>query len=73
MVSFFNRKELIITYDVAIQSKIRDILDLNNVDYALRVRYIYPRAWDGRSSEYKFYVSKKNLDYARYLIKDVFR
>ena len=30
MITIFNRRQLIITYDITIQSKIRDILATNN-------------------------------------------
>ena len=36
MITIFNRKELIITYDIIIQSKIRDILASHNIDYIIR-------------------------------------
>ena len=67
MITIFNRKQLIITYDITIQSKIRDILAANGVDYTIMGLYGSTRA------EYKIYVHKKDYEQACYLIKDVFR
>ena len=73
MITIFNRKELIITYDTAIQSKVRDILASNNVDYIIKVRNVHPYALNLRSYEYKIHVHKKDYEHASYLIRDVFR
>ena len=70
MISIFNRKQLLTTCDITIQSKIRDVLAANNVDYTINpIMGLYgsPRA------EYKIYVHKKDYEQACYLIKDVFR
>ena len=37
MITVFNRKQLIITYDITVQSKIRDILAAKNVDYTINL------------------------------------
>lgn len=70
MITIFNRRQLIITYDMLIQAKIRDILAANKMDY-----YINPVMFAGgsRAAEYKIYVRKADYDYACYLIKDVYR
>ena len=73
MITIFNRKELIITYDTAIQSKVRDILASNNIDYIIKVRNVDPYTLNLRSYEYKIHVHKKDYEYASYLIRDVFR
>lgn len=73
MITIFNRKELIITYDMAIQSKTRDILAFGNIDYIIKVRNIYPYALNMSPYEYKIYVRKKDYEQAAYLIRDVFR
>lgn len=73
MITIFNRKELIMTYDMNIQSEIRNILASNNVDYFINVQNVYSVTSDLRSYEYKIYVRKKDYDKACYLIKDVFR
>lgn len=70
MITIFNRKQLIITYDMTVQSKIRDILAANNIDYTINpVMGLY----DSSKAEYKIYVHKKDYEQACYLIKDVFR
>lgn len=71
MITIFNRKQLIRTYDMDIQAKIRNILAVNNIDY-----YINPIMFSSNihtSAEYKIYVYKKDYEKAKYLIKDVFR
>ena len=71
MITIFNRKELIITYDTIIQAKIRDILSANNVDYTINPIMFSVRTY--APAEYKIYVRKKDYEQACYLIKDVFR
>lgn len=71
MVTIFNRKQLIITYDITIQAKIRDILSANNVDYIVNPITFSARTYT--PAEYKIYVQKKDYEHACYLIKDVFR
>lgn len=70
MITIFNRKELIITYDMAIQLKVRDILASNNIDYIIKVLNVHLNL---RIYEYKIYVYKKDYEQANYLIRDVFR
>ena len=70
MITIFNRKQLIITYDITVQAKIRSILSVNNVDYTINpIMGLY----GSRQAEYKIYVRKKDYEQACYLIKDVFR
>ena len=70
MITIFNRKQLIVTYDITIQAKIRDILAANKVDYTINpVMAFYGSA----QAEYKIYVHKKDYEQACYLTKDVFR
>ena len=71
MITVFNRKQLIITYDITIQAKIRDILSANNVDYTINPIMFSVRTY--ALAEYKIYVRKKDYEYACFLIKDVFR
>ena len=71
MITVFNRKQLIITYDTIIQAKIRDILAANNVDYIINPIMFSVRTCT--PAEYKIYVRKKDYEQACYLIKDVFR
>lgn len=44
MITIFNRKELIITYVMEIQSKVIDILVCANINYYIKVRNVYPYA-----------------------------
>ena len=70
MITVFNRKELIITYDLKLHLKIRDILAVNGVDY----RIINPLIFSTRyyaPVEYKIYVRRKDYERACYLVKDV--
>ena len=71
MITIFNRKQLMITYDITIQAKIRDILSANNIDYTINPIMFSARTYT--SAEYKIYVRKKDYKYASFLIKDVFR
>lgn len=36
MITIFNRKELLCTYDIQLQSDVRTILQQNNIDYSIR-------------------------------------
>ena len=69
MITIFNRKQLIITYDMSIQSKIRNILAANNVDYSINP---IMGLCGSTQPKYKIYVHKKDYEQACYLIKDVF-
>ena len=71
MVTIFNRKQLIITYDISIQSKIRDILANNNVEYSINPIMFTAHTYS--PAEYKIYVRKKDYEYACFLIKDIFK
>lgn len=70
MITIFNRKQLIVTYDMIIQSKIRNLLAVNNIDYTLNPVMF---AYGSSQAEYKIYVKKADYEQACYLIKDVFR
>ena len=68
MITIFNRRELIITEDIAFQAKVREILAQNGVKYTFNVRTF---AWlNIMRTEYKIFVHKKDLENARYLIRD---
>ena len=71
MITIFNRKQLIITYDITVQARIRDILAMNNVDYRIHPIMLSVRTYT--PPEYKIYVKKTDYDYASYLIRNVFR
>ena len=83
MLTLFNRKELLITFSVAEQNRVRDILAQHRIDY--RVRVVNPSARStfvdvGRSRtgsfginpdcayQYYIYVHRKDYDRARSLI-----
>ena len=40
MINVFNRKEVCITYDMAEQARVRDILKQNNIEYDLDTKRI---------------------------------
>ena len=78
MITIFNRKELLITMDMARQGSVRDILSANGIDYTVRVidPNAHSRARYGsfgidsdQSYEYKIYVHKKDYEYALKLIR----
>lgn len=78
MLTIFNRRELLITFSVEEQNRVRDILARNNIDY--RVKTVNPtaRATFGRSGRartgslgidldcaYQYYIYVHKRDYAR--------
>ena len=79
MLTVFNRKELLITFDMNRQYEVRDILATNNIDYTIKVANPMSSSSFGRrgsfginqdsSYEYKIYVHKKAYDYALRLIR----
>ena len=69
VITIFNRKQLVITYDMTAQAKIRDILSANNIDYSIN----FVKGLCTAQPEYKIYVCKKDYEQACYLIKDVFK
>ena len=70
MITIFNRKQLLLTYDLNIQAKIRNILAENNIDYVLNP---IMNTWSLRGPEYKFYVHRNDFEQAEWLIRDVFK
>lgn len=71
MITIFNRKQLIVTYDMTIQAKIRDVLSAYKIDYVVNPVMFSSRMYT--QPEYKIYVKKKDYEHACYLIRDVFR
>jgi len=55
---------------MTIQSKARDILAANNIDYTINP---VMGLFGSIQAEYKIYVHKKDYEYASYLIKDIYR
>ncbi len=70
MITVWNRKLLISTYHLVWQSKIRDILSANDIDYMINTPVF---ASTTTQPEYRIYVRKKDHAHAWYLIKDVFQ
>jgi hypothetical protein len=82
MITIFNRKELLVTFDIKRQNDVRDILSANGIDYVVKVNggqnsmaLGASRARDGSFSmnsnlayEYKIYVHKKDYDYSASII-----
>ena len=82
MITVFNRKELLLTYDLRQVSDLRELLRANRIDYYVKVSG--PRAaasiGAGRSRMYSFghdrnlerytvYVHKTNWEYAKHLLR----
>jgi len=82
MIHIFNRKELCVTMDMQRQTKIRDILHANNIEYDLKTTNLassssipggrgrtYTSDFNIKHSyEYKFYVKKEDYEKALHLI-----
>ncbi len=79
MITFFNRKELLITMDMKRQDDVREILSVNGIDYIVKV--INRQSDNSRARvgslglnpkftyEYKIYVHKNDYDNALRLIR----
>ncbi len=81
MLTIFNRRELIITYDLKRQAEVRTILAHNKIDYRVKVtnlgspsmfstghRESFGTFGEKLMMEYKIYVKKTDFDEATYLI-----
>lgn len=83
MITVFNRRELVITYDMKRQGEIRDILAQNKIDYKIKViNRKSPSPADAGSRartgsfgekteityEYIFYVRKEDYERAKGLV-----
>ena len=83
MITFFNRKEVCITYDMKRQAEVRDILNFNGIDYIVKVTNRKSPSPIGAGSrartgtfgenlsmelEYKIFVHKNDYEKALYLI-----
>lgn len=84
MLTIFNRKELCITYDMAEQARVREILSQNDIAYDMKVKNrLSPssmaagvRARTGslgtdleKNYEYKIYVHKDDYEQAEFLLR----
>ena len=83
MVTVFNRKELLQTYDLRQMNDLRELLRANRIDHSVKVSY--PRSSFGtsesrprtasfgpnrRQEQYIVYVRKADWEYAVYLLKN---
>lgn len=71
MITIFNRKELLLTYDMTLQSKVRDALASANIDYIINP-ILMSWSLNRCTAEYKFYVKKTDYDAALKVIKTLF-
>lgn len=83
MITIFNRKELLVIFDMKHQGDVRDMLSANGIDYSINVTNRHNAALFGSSRgrvgsfgmnqnfayEYKIYVHKKDYDKALRLIR----
>lgn len=87
MITIFNRKELLITYDMKLQSEVRTILQNNKIEYTVKVKNLLsPSPAGGKSRahtgsfgvdlskayEYKIYVKQTDYEKASSLINKTF-
>jgi c-di-GMP-binding flagellar brake protein YcgR len=82
MITIFNRKELLVTLDMARQSEVRNILADNGIKYSVKVVNLQSASVLGSnrsrvgsygvnqkfSYEYKIYVHKRDYENALHLI-----
>ena len=66
-ISIFNRRELIITYDLKEQSDVREKLSRNNINYIIRFAMYTPNL-NRCTAEYKIYVHRDDYDIAKKII-----
>ncbi|MBE6114750.1 MAG: hypothetical protein E7191_06675 [Erysipelotrichaceae bacterium] len=86
MITVFNRKELLITYDMRISSEVRTILHTNHIEYKVKVvNTLCPSIFGSRNRrhkgsygvdlsktyEYKIYVKSTDYENALYLINSI--
>ena len=84
MITIFNRKELLMSYDLRQVNNLREILQANRIDYQVKASYPRPASAIGagrartasfgsaRSLErYTVYVRKEDYDGALYLLRQL--
>lgn len=84
MITIFNRKELLITYDMNKQSEVRTILQNHKIEYSVKVKNLLsptplssgsrghmatPGVNLSKAYEYKIYVKKEDYERAIFLMK----
>ncbi len=84
MITVFNRRELTITMSMEVQSRVRDILSANGIDYIVRTKNLQASPAHGHSRgqfgtlgidpdysyEYKIYVHRNDYDRAQMLVQN---
>lgn len=77
MITIFNRKELISTFDISRQAKVRELLAVNQIPYNVRAKNRYSLFASHRTNlnsnfdyEYTIFVKKSDFDRADYLINN---
>ncbi len=66
MITIFNRVELLVTFDMIVQDRVRRVLAENKIDYEVSVR-----AYNGYMEtkyEHRIFIRKKDEEEATYLI-----
>ena len=79
MLNLFNRKELIVTYDLREVNRIREMLLANRIDYYVKASYMRPNramgtdrnrvAFTRKQEQFTVYVHKTDWDHAMYLLR----
>ena len=79
MIHIFNRKELLTTFSLEQQGKVRDILAANGIAYSIRVRSntggvshsrtVLPGTDMEMMYQYYIYVKRADFEKAKYLIR----
>ena len=79
MITIFNREEVLITYDMGEQTRARDLLAANDIDYIVRVKNITLHngvrvpvnsfVHQQNMYEYKIYVRRKDYEKAMYVLR----
>lgn len=79
MIHLFNRKELLITNSMEHQSRVRDALAANGIDYQVRVksntgglsrsRTVMPGTRMELMYQYYIYVKRNDYEKAKYLLR----
>ena len=79
MIHIFNRKELLTTFSLEQQGKVRDILAANGIAYGIRVRSntggvsrsrtVLPGTDMEMMYQYYIYVKRADFEKAKYLIR----
>ncbi|MDD4844173.1 MAG: hypothetical protein PHU31_07555 [Anaerotignum sp.] len=80
MITIFNRKELMITYSMEKQAKIRNLLVEHNIDYSIstlgNMMQSYERSMNPLTprinppTEYRIYVKKQDYEKAIHLLNE---